>query len=173
MGGGFGGFLGEEGFDVAARGGFFVPFRGCRRGRVGRRGADFAGVELLGSPEVWWLAFWRWVSIMRTGMLCGKFLGSLIASRQCAIMPPDLISAIITGTIEASKSLVGRVSIDIRGVGWAKGAIRLHLQCCVENADEEIRVGLQVPRDEILVLAGDAVDLHCDFDEWVFRVNVA
>ena len=33
----------------------------------------------------------------------------LIASRQCAIMPPDLISAIITGTIEASKSLV-RVS---------------------------------------------------------------
>ena len=50
MGGGFDGFLGEEGFDVATRGGFFVPFRGCRRGRVGRRGADFAGVELLGSP---------------------------------------------------------------------------------------------------------------------------
>ena len=58
-------------------------------------------------------------------------------------------------------------------IGWVKGGTRVDLQCCVENADEEIRVGLQVPRDEILVFAGDAVDLHCDFDEWVFRVNVA
>ena len=52
---GFDGFLGEEDFDVAAVWGFFVPFRGCCRGRVGGRGTDFAGIELLGSPEGWWL----------------------------------------------------------------------------------------------------------------------
>ena len=49
-GGGFDGFLGEKSLDVSAGWSFFVPFRGRCRRRIGRRGADSTGVELLGSP---------------------------------------------------------------------------------------------------------------------------
>lgn len=72
--------------------------------------ADVARVELLRAPEVdGRVCSGRWLA-MRIHSIGGMGGGLLMASRQWAIMPPDRMSAIITGMKDGSKSLVSTVS---------------------------------------------------------------
>lgn len=83
----------------------------CRREReVESVHADVARVELLRAPEGdGRVCSGRWLA-MRTFSIGGMGGSLLIASRQWAIMPPDRISAIITGMNDGSKSLFSAIS---------------------------------------------------------------